>query len=140
MGRQCAYLREGWLALTALLGAGLALPLAPSAWHGPEVAAILAVAAIALLAGQRWAIAVIVLAELLLVPTAAWRAALGPGWIPRLISIATIVAIVPGLRAMPHAAVALAGMLGEARTERMYRCAHLALIVIGVVAVVVPLL
>ncbi|HMG20281.1 MAG TPA: hypothetical protein VK607_03150 [Kofleriaceae bacterium] len=140
MGRQRVFLREGWLALSALLGAGLALPLAPSAWHGPEVAAILAVAAIALLAGQRWAIAVIVLAELLLVPTAAWRAVLGPGWIPRLISIATIGAIVPGLRALPHAAVALAGMTGQARTERMYRYAHFGLIVIGVVAVLVPLL
>jgi hypothetical protein len=132
--------RDIWLVLTGLLGAGLALPLAQSTWHGPEVAAILAVAAIALLAGQRWAIAVIVLAEICLLPTVLPRAVHGPGWLPRLISIATVVAIVPGVRAMPHAAVALVAMTGRTLTERMYRCARAALLVIGVSAVIAPLL
>lgn len=132
--------RDGWFVLTALVCSGLALPLAPSTWHGPEVAAILAVAAIARLAGQRWAIAVIVIAELCLLPTVVPRAILGPGWLTRLIASATILAIVPAVRAMPHAAVALAGMTGRTLSQRMYRCAHLALLVIVVSAVLVPLL
>lgn len=140
MGWQREHRRQGWLVLTALLSAGLALPLAQSAWHGPEVAAVLAVAAIALLAGQRWAVAVIVLAELCLIPTVLPRAVLGPGWPPRLIALATLTAIVPGVLAMPHAAVALAAMTGHARTERMYRRAHLALLALGAFAVLVPLL
>jgi len=131
---------ESWLALSGLVGAGLALPLAPSAWHGPEVAAVLAVAAIALLAGQRWAVAVIVLAELCLLPTVWPRAVLGTGWISRLIALATLTAIVPGLLAMPRAAVALAAMAGRGRTERICRCTHIGLLAIGVFAVLAPLL
>ena len=76
MERQRAPRDDGWLAWTGLVGAGLALPLAPGRWHGPEFAAILAVSAIALLAGQRWAIAAIVLAELCLLPTVWPRAVL----------------------------------------------------------------
>lgn len=140
MGRQREHHREGWLALSGLVSAGLALPLAPSAWHGPEVAAILAVAAIALLAGQRWAVAVIVLAELCLLPTVWPRAVLGTGGSPRLIALATLTAIVPGVRAMPRAAVALAAMTGHDRTERICRGTHIGLLAIGVFAVLAPLL
>jgi hypothetical protein len=132
--------REGWLALSGLVSAGLALPVAPSAWHGPEVAAILAVAAIALLAGQRWAVAVIVLAELCLLPTVWPRAVLGAGGSPRLIALATLAAIVPGVLAMPRAAVALAAMAGHGGTERICRCTHIGLLAIGVFAVLAPLL
>ncbi len=139
MRREGEHPREGWIALSGLVSAGLALPLAPSAWHGPEVAAILAVAAIALLAGQRWAVAVIVLAELCLLPTVWPRAVLGAGGSPRWIALATLTAIVPGVRAMPQAAVALAAMTGG-RTERMCRCTHIGLLAIGVFAVLAPLL
>lgn len=132
--------REGWLALSGLVSAGLALPVAPSAWHGPEVAAILAVAAIALLAGQRWAVAVIVLAQLCLLPTVWPRAVLGAGGSPRLIALATLTAIIPGVLAMPRAAVALAAMTGHDQTERICRCTHVCLLAIGVFAVLAPLL
>src|SRR5215468_4733522 len=140
MRRQREHPREGWLALSGLVSAGLALPLAPSAWHGPEVAAILAVAAIALLAGQRWAVAVIVLAEICLLPTVWPRAVLGTGGIPRLIAFATLTAIVPGVLAMPRAAVALAAMTGHGQTERMCRCTQVGLLAIGLFAVLAPLL
>lgn len=126
--------------MSGLVSAGLALPLAPSAWHGPEVAAILAVAAISLLAGQRWAIAVIVLAELFLLPTVWPRALLGAGGGPRLIAVATLTAIVPGVLAMPRAAVALAAMAGHGGTERICRCTHIGLLAIGLFAVLAPLL
>lgn len=140
MRREREHHREGWLALSGLVSAGLALPLAPSAWHGPEVAAILAVAAIALLAGQRWAVAVIVLAQLCLLPTVWPRAVLGAGGSPRLISLATLTAIIPGMLAMPRAAVALAAMTGHDQTERICRCTHVCLLAIGVFAVLAPLL
>jgi hypothetical protein len=140
MGRQREHHREGWLALSGLVSAGLALPLAPSAWHGPEVAAILAVAAISLLAGQRWAVAVIVLAELCLLPTVWPRAVLGTGASSRLIALATLTAIVPGVRAMPRAAVALAAMTGRGGTERACRYTQLGLLAICIFAVLAPLL
>lgn len=140
MDRQREHRHEGWLVLSGLVSAGLALPLAPSAWHGPEAAAVLAVATIALLAGQRWAVAVIVLAELCLLPTVWPRAVLGTSGSPRLISLATLAAIVPGVLAMPRAAVALAAMTSHGRTERMCRCTHIGLLAIGVFAVLAPLL
>jgi hypothetical protein len=140
MRRQREGHREGWLALSGLVSAGLALPLAPSAWHGPEVAATLAVAAISLLAGQRWAVAVIVLAEFCLLPTVWPRALMGTGGSPRLIALATLTAIIPGVLAMPRAAVVLAAMTGRGETERMCRYTHVGLLAIGVFAVLAPLL
>lgn len=140
MGWPRAHQSDGWLALTSLVGAGLALPLAQGAWHGPEFAAILAVSAIALLAGQRWAIAAIVLAELCLLPTVWPRAVLEHGTIPRLIAVATLAAIVPGVLAMPRAAVALVGVTGRGPTERRCRCTHIVLVAIGIIATIAPLL
>jgi hypothetical protein len=140
MGWQRERRGDSWLAFTGLIGAGLALPLAQGAWHGPEFAAILAVSAIALLAGQRWAIAAIVLAELCLVPTVWPRAVLETGLLSRLIAFATLTAIIPGMLAMPRAAVALVGMTGRGATERLCRRAHVGLVAIGVLAVLLPLL
>lgn len=140
MGVQRGLTRDGWLVLSGLITAGLALPLAQSAWHGPEVAAILAVAAVSLLAGQRWAVAVIVLADLSLLPTIWPRAVLGSGGVPRLIACATLVAIIPGVSAVPRAAIALAAISGRTGTERAYRYAHLGLLALGVFAVLAPLL
>ncbi|HSD88451.1 MAG TPA: hypothetical protein VLB44_13080, partial [Kofleriaceae bacterium] len=67
---------DTWIAVTALVAAFLALPLAQSTWHGAEAAAVLAVSATAMLAGQRWAIGLVVLAELMLIPTL-WPRAFG---------------------------------------------------------------
>src|ERR1700684_1448424 len=63
-----------WVGTTALIAAMLALPFAQTSWHGPEVAASLAVAATAMLAGQRWAIGFVAIAELLLAPKLAMDA------------------------------------------------------------------
>ena len=130
------------IGLTALVGSMLALPLAPSSWHGPEVAAVLAVAATALLAGQRWAIAVIALAELLLAPTLAVQAfsgglALWPG---RIMSLVALGATVPGLLALRRAAAALVLVTGRRRTRQTCRRFHAALVIFGALGVIVPLL
>jgi hypothetical protein len=130
-----------FIAAMALIGAMLALPLAPSSWHGPEVAAVLAVAATAMLAGQRWAIAVVVLAELLLLPTAWPRAFFAQSdEVVRLAAMGTIVTMVPGLLAMRRAAAAMVLVTGWKRTSRVCRRFHAALIGIGVIVATLPIL
>ena len=120
----------------------LALPLAQSTWHGPEVAAVLAVATVALLAGQRWAIAVIVIAELFLVPTVWPRAFLlgGGDLTSRIVALVTLAAIVPGLLAMRRAAAVLVVMTGQRRTATAHRRFHTGLLAVAALAVLVPLL
>src|SRR5687768_17237690 len=119
-----------WVATTAMIAAMLALPFAQSAWHGPEVAAVLAVAATALLAGQRWAIAVIVVAELMLMPTVWPRAFLHDDLqlLARLAALATLFAIVPGVLSMKRAAAALVLVTGRTRTRQVVRRVHLGLV------------
>jgi hypothetical protein len=131
-----------WIGSTALIAAMLALPLAQSSWHGPEVASVLAVAATALLAGQRWAISVIALAELLLVPTVA-SAAFGGGfalWPGRIAALLALLAIAPGLLALRRAAAALVIVTGRPRDRATCRKFHIALVAFGVLAVIAPLL
>ena len=107
-----------------MLSALLALPLAQNAWHGPEVAAILAIAATAQFAGHRWAIAVIVLSELLLLPTVWPRAFLEGDLSSRLSALVTLVAMVPGLLAMRRAAAALVVLTGQRHPRQMRRILH----------------
>lgn len=129
-----------WIATTGLIAAMLALPLATSSWHGPEVAAVLAVAATALLAGQRWAIAVIVTAELLLLPTI-WPRAFLPGsdLIVRVAALGSLIAVVPGVIAMRRAAAALVLVTGRRRTRATCRRFHAGLVLAGVIATLLPL-
>ncbi|MDQ3334714.1 MAG: hypothetical protein M4D80_06110 [Myxococcota bacterium] len=130
-----------WVASTALGAAMLALPFAQSSWHGPEVAAVLAVAATALLAGQRWAVAVIVVAELMLMPTIWPRAFLGDGMLmARIAALATLFAIVPGVLSMKRAAAALVLITNQRSTGTIVRRVHLGLIVTGLIATLLPLL
>ncbi len=131
-----------WVAATALVAAMLALPFAQSSWHGPEVAAVLAVAATALLAGQRWAIAVIVVAELLLMPTVWPRAFLAADSLlmARLAALATLAAIVPGVLSMKRAAAALVLVSGRRRTRATVRGVHFGLALSGLIVTLLPLL
>jgi hypothetical protein len=118
----------------------LALPLAQSTWHGPEVAAVLAVSAVALFAGQRWAIALIVVADLFLLPTVWPRAFLGGDLTSRVVALVTLAAIVPGVLGMRRAATVLVVMSGQRRTKPACRRVHLGLVTVGVLALLVPLL
>ncbi len=129
-----------WIAAAALVAAALALPQAQSTWHGPEVAAVLAVAATALFAGQRWAIAVIVLAELLLVPTLWPRAFVGDAsLLARLPAFGSLLAMVPGVLAMRRAAAALVLVFGIRRTRTTCRALQFAIAGVGLVAAALPL-
>jgi len=130
-----------WISITALIAAMLALPLAQSSWHGPEVASVLAVAATALLAGQRWAVAVIVLAELLLLPTVWPRAFLPPGDLSvRLAALGTMITMVPGLLAVRRGAAALVLVSGRRRTRQTCKRFQYALVAVGLIATLLPLL
>jgi hypothetical protein len=131
-----------WVAITALIAAMLALPLAQSSWHGPEVAASLAVAATAMLAGQRWAIGVVAIAELLLAPTLAMHALGGSFalWPTRGCAFVGLLLVVPGLLAHRRAAAALVLLSGITRTSRTCRQLRVALLVGAMLAAALPLL
>lgn len=90
----------GWASLFAAL---LALPLSQTSWQSPEIAAVLAVAAVAVLAGHRWALAIIALAELCLLPSMLPR--LGPSSADevRLAAGGCALAMAPGLLGVRHA-------------------------------------
>jgi hypothetical protein len=130
-----------WIAISALVAALLALPLAQSSWHGPEVASVLAIAATAMFAGQRWAIAVIVIAELLLLPTVWPRAFLGdadPS--TRVAALGSLLAIIPGVLATKRGAAALVLISGWQRTRRTCRRAHAAMMVVGAIVAMLPMI
>jgi len=131
-----------WVAATSLVAAMLALPLAPSSWHGPEVASVLAVSATALLAGQRWAVALVVIAELLLLPTIWPRAFLGGValWPGRIAALGSLIAIVPGLLSTRRASAALVLLTGRPRTGVMCRRAHAGLLLAGLLIFLISLL
>ena len=130
-----------WIASTALLAAMLALPFAQTTWHGAEASTILAISATAMFAGQRWAIAPVVLAELMLLPTL-WPRAFATGWHSptALAALVTLAAIVPGVFAMRRAAVALALVTGQRRTRVTYRRFHAGLVAVGIVSSLLPVL
>ena len=131
-----------WLGLTALSAAMAALPLAQSSWHGPEVASTLAVSAVALLAGQRWAIALVLVAELLLLPTIWPRAFLGGValWPGRIAALTSLVMIVPGLLSARRAAAAMVLLTGWQRTQQTCRRFQYAFVALGVLTALLPIL
>jgi hypothetical protein len=117
-----------WIALSAIAAAMLALPFAQNSWNGPEVASVLALSATAMLAGQRWAIALVVIAELLLVPTVVPRAFAGGNAAIGAVHLASVAMLVPGMLATRRAAAALVLLSGWKRTQRTCRRLHFALI------------
>jgi hypothetical protein len=130
-----------WIATTALLAAVLVLPFAQSTWHGAEASAILAVSATAMFAGQRWAIAPVVLAELMLLPTL-WPRAFETGWhsATAIAALVTLAAIVPGVLAMRRAAAALALVTGRRRTRTNCRRFHAGLVAVGILVTLLPVI
>lgn len=117
-----------FIALTALAAAMLALPFAPNRWNGPEVSSVLALSATAMLAGQRWAIALVVIAEMLLVPTVVPRMFVGGDLAIGVVHLLSILMLVPGLLAMRRAAAALVLLSGWERTQQKVRRLHFALV------------
>lgn len=130
------------IGISALCAALFALPLAQSSWHGPEVASTLAVAAVALLAGQRWAVAIIFIAELLLLPTIWPRAFFGGVelWPGRIAALGSLLMIVPGLLSGRRAAAAMVLISGWRRTRHTCRRVQYVFAALAVIAALLPLL
>lgn len=132
--------RERWLGLTGLIAALAALPL-PTHAHSPELAATLAIGSIALLAGHRWGLAVMVVAEIFLIG-ALWPLAflVQPPSLPAQIAVGVSVAgAIPGLLALGRAAAELVELVGARRTRRATRVTHAFLGIAAIVAWTLPL-
>ncbi|MFN0251131.1 MAG: hypothetical protein ACKV2T_29925 [Kofleriaceae bacterium] len=136
------------IALSALVAAMLSLPLAQNMFHGPEVAATLAVAATAMIAKQRWAIALVVLAELMLLPTIVPTAVFGTssmsifgtGPLAQITAWIAVLAALPGILAMRRAAAAMVLVTGWQRTQRSVRGTAFGIVACGALASIVPFL
>jgi hypothetical protein len=121
---------------SSLAAAALALPIGSAS---PEAASVLAVAAMALLAGQRWALGVVIVAELALI-AALWPAALGPaGWSSAAAWVG-LAAALPGIIAMKRGAAALALLAVERRTRATCRVIHGLLLMLAMLCGCSPLL
>lgn len=132
--------RERWLGLTGLFAALAALPL-PTHAHSPELAATLAIGSIALLAGHRWGLAVMVVAEIFLIG-ALWPLAVlarPPSVVAQIAVAVSVIGAVPGLHALGRAAAELVELVGARRTRRATRVAHVTLAAIAVVVWTLPL-
>ncbi len=133
--------RERWLGLTGLIAALAALPL-PTHAHSPELAATLAIGSIALLAGHRWGLAVMVLAEIFLIG-AVWPLAFlaVPPSVPAQIAVAVSVAgALPGLLSLGRAAAEIVELIGARRTRRATRVTQTLLGIAAVLTWTLPLL
>lgn len=136
------------IASSALGAAMLALPLSQNRFHGPEVAAALAVAATAMLARQRWGIALVALAGMMLLPTLVPIALFGThapsifgiGPMAQITAWLAVLGTVPSLLAMKRGAAAMVLVTGWRRTRRSVRHAHVGLIAAGALASIVPFL
>ena len=126
------------IGVASLVGAAAAMPLAAF----PEAAAILAVASMALLAGQRWAIGVVMIAELALLAALLPFIVSHPPPTPMSTAAAwlSVVAAFPCLAATRRGAAALALLSGVRRTRATCRVIHVAALVFTVLAGCAPLL
>ncbi len=125
--------RDLLLGASGLVGGLIALPLAP---HGgsPEVTAALAVAAVAVLAGHRWAIGLVVIGALLAWPGLITRIASthGEHGEPMAAGMAAVV-MVPALLSVRRAAALMLASLGLERGRLRVRVAQVAVLSSGLV-------
>lgn len=128
------------MGLTGLAAGLAALPL-PTHAHSPELAATLAIGSIALLAGHRWGLAVMVVAEIFLIGAVWPQAVLArpPSLAAQIAVGVSVIGTVPGLLALGRAAAELVELVGARRTRRATRFAHVALAAIALVVWTLPL-
>ncbi len=124
------------IGVSSLTGAAAAMSLAAS----PEAAAVLAVAAIALLAGERWAIGLVIVAELVLLGALLPFLLQQPAGLPTTVGWLSVVAAFPAMAATKRGAVALALISGVRRTRTTCRGFHLAILALAVLAGGAPLI
>jgi hypothetical protein len=133
--------RDIRIAIAGLAAALASLPL-PAHASSPEAAAALAVGAIALATGHRWGLAIVVLAEVLLV-AALWPAAFlhQPPSVPAQIAVAIAFAgALPGFLAIGRAAPSLLELVGVRGSARTHRVTRGAMMVAAVAVLLAPAL
>ena len=137
VGRQRLLRVNQVIAVTSLGAAFCAMPLART-MHGPEAAATLAVAAMALMAGQRWALGLVVVAELLLLSALTSLLMMDNDTMSNVFIGVSMALMLPGLWSLRRAAATLAGLLQRQRTQVSCRRMYALLRVSAAVAVVLP--
>ena len=129
------------LAITGLAAALAAMPL-PGNAHSPELAATLAMGELALLAGHRWGLAILIVAEIFLIGAVYPLAFLArPPSVAAQIAVAiSVLGAVPGLLSLRRGAAEVLGLCGLRRTRRATTIAKLALAATSVIVWALPLL
>jgi hypothetical protein len=131
--------RDLRIAIAGLAAALASLPL-PAHASSPEAAAALAVGAIALATGHRWGLAIVVLAEVLLV-AALWPAAFlhQPPSVPAQVAVAIAFAgALPGVLAIGRAAPSLLDLFGIRGSPQTHRLTHGAMVLAAVAVLLAP--
>jgi hypothetical protein len=137
--RQQAQLRllrqDRFIAITALCAALLAFPMG-RALHGPEAAATLLLAALALSSGQRWALGLVAISQIMLISACVSQLRLDAlPWPAQLQNCIVLALSVPGLLALRRAAATLVVLTNVRRTSYHCRLMYLALLVFAAIAV-----
>jgi len=126
-------------AVSSLLAALVALPLPPIS-HAPEIAATLAVGAVAALGGMRWGIAVLALTDALLFASL-WPIATGDfSPIEQGLATAACLAAIPGLLSIRRSAPHAMALLGVRRAPKTLRLARVALCAVAIAVIAAPMM
>ncbi len=132
--------RERLLGITGLLAAVAAMPL-PGHAHSPELAATLAIGALALLAGFRWGLAILVVAEIFLIG-AVWPLAFmaqPPSLAAQIAVGISCLGAVPGVLSLRSGAAEVVGLFGMRRTRRATSVARAVLATTSAVVWLLPI-
>lgn len=113
------------------------MPLART-MHGPEAAATLAVAAMALMAGQRWALGLVAVAQLLLLAALTSLLSATIDTVSLVFILASLGLLLPGLWSMRRAAATLVVLIQRRRTRVSCRRMYALLRISAAAAVVLP--
>jgi hypothetical protein len=133
-------MRERWIGCFGLVAALAVFPL-PTVGSTPEIASIVAVAAIALLAGQRWAMPLLVLADIALCG-ALWPRAFfqdPPSRAAQLGVLLGIAGALPGVISIGRASVPLAELVLGRVSGRTRELSRYGLFAIAMVWIAMPL-
>jgi hypothetical protein len=125
--------------LLGLVAALAVLPL-PTVGQTPEIASILAISAVALLAGQRWALPVVVLADVALIGALWPRAvAIPPDQLAQVGVLLGIAGTLPGLIALGRAAPRFSEMIFGRVSRRLSHASLALMLICAAVSIAAPL-
>lgn len=129
-----------WIGALGLIAALAVLPL-PTVAETPEIASVLAVAAVALLAGQRWALPVVVLADVALIGALWPRAFLHdpPSTEAQVGVLLGLAGALPGIVSLGRAAPALAELVLGRSSQRAQFFSKVAITATAALWIIAPL-